>query len=377
MRKQKITNPIRITTLGLDKRSQEVLRMAFSSVAKGECILSDSASADVGLCNMDSHNANTLWSENKTRYPERPMVVISIKKPQLENCTYVKKPINITVLVDAIKGAFSSAAIQHSATYATNGTHASTQEVQLPPQQPEKSIQETPMDSPLAPVEQWNDESNTSINYYSPADYLQEELQNAVTQANEKNLSAQYSVKLNDVWLHIAVDPVHNKVVSEISDQMLKPLCTTPRYCIEARLKFLSKNRSHFDVCQSDKPYHECSIDQFIWKIALWTSAGRLSKDMSPSTSIQLKHWPNLTRLTQSENDIRIAALLSEQPAAPALISKVLGIPISQIFSFYAAAHALNLAAPVVNVAKKPAFNIQQKSKHHSLFSKILEKFSG
>ncbi len=351
--------------------------MAFSSVAKGECILSDSASADVGICNMDSHNANTLWSENKTLYPERPMVVISIKNPQLENCTYVKKPINITILVDAIKDAFSSTAIQHSATYATNGTHTNTQELHPSPQQSGKSFQETPMDSSLVPDDQWNDESNASINYYSPADYLQEELQNSVTQANKKNLSAQYSIKINDVWLHIAIDPIHNKVISEISDQMLESLCTTPRYCIEIRLKFLSKNKSHFDIYRSDKPYHECSIDQFIWKIALWTSAGRLSKDMTPSTSIQLKHWPNLTRLTQSENDIRIAALLSEQPSAPALISKVLGIPISHVFSFYAAAHALNLAAPVVNVAEKPAFNIRQKSKHHSLFSKILEKFSG
>ncbi|MBL1259773.1 MAG: hypothetical protein COB33_004475 [Thiotrichaceae bacterium] len=377
MRKQKITNPIRITTLGLDERSQEVLRMAFSSIAKGECILSDSASADVGLCNMDSHNAKILWSRNQTHYPERPMLVISIKDPQLENCTYVQKPINITILVDAIKGAFNSVAIQHSETYAANGTHTSRQKVYAPHPLSKKSTQEIAMDSPLAPEEQWNDKSNSTIHYYSPADYLQEELQNTVTQAHERNLSAQYSIKLDETWLHITVDPLHNKVVSEISDQALEPLCTTPRYCIETKSKFLSKNRSHFDVYRSDKPYHECSIDQFIWKIALWTSAGRLSNGMTPSTSIQLKHWPNLTRLSQSENDIRIAALLSEQPAAPALISKVLGIPISQVFSFYAAAHALNLAKPVENKAKKPALNIQQKSKHHSLFSKILDKFSG
>jgi len=282
--KQKTTNPIRVTTLGLDERSQEVLRMAFSSVAKGECVLSDTASADVGLCNMDSHNANTLWSKNKTHYPERPMVVISVKNPQLENCMYVAKPINITMLVDAIKDAFSSSAMQHSVAHAVNGMHASTQELHPLPQQPEKHIQETSMGSPLTPEEQWNDEGHSSINYYSPADYLQEELQNSATQASERNLSAQYSVKLNDTWLHITIDPIHNKVVSEISDQILESLCTTPRYCIETKSKFLSKNRSHFDVYRGDKPYHECTIAQFIWKVALWTSAGRLSKEMSPST---------------------------------------------------------------------------------------------
>jgi len=377
VRKQKTINPIRIVTLGLDERSQEVLRMAFSSVAKGECVLSDSASADVGLCNMDSHNANTLWDNNKKRYPERPMIVISIKDPQLENCMYVKKPINITTLVDAIKHAFSRIAIQHSTAYATNGTHSSAQELDPPPRQPEKRDQDTQIDSPLAPEDQWNNKNNSIINYYSPADYLQEELQNIFAQAHEKNLSAQYSIRLNDIWLHITVDPAHYKVVSEINDKTLEPLCTTPRYCIEAKTRLLSKNRFHFDVYRSDRPYQECSIEQFMWKIALWTSAGRLSKGMTPSTSIQLKHWPNLTRLKQSPNDLRIAALLTEQPGAPALIAKVLGIPISQIFSFYAAAHALNLAAPVVNKPKKPTFNIQQKSQHHSLFSKILEKFAG
>ena len=95
MPKQKTADPIRVTTTGLDKRSQEVLRMAFSSAGKGGCILVDEASAEVGICNMDASNARTLWQQNSTRYPERPMVVISVNDPLLENTIYVSKPINI------------------------------------------------------------------------------------------------------------------------------------------------------------------------------------------------------------------------------------------------------------------------------------------
>ncbi len=186
----------------------------------------------------------------------------------------------------------------------------------------------------------------------------------------------QLSIKVQGKWASITTDPGHNKVISELSNEELESLCTTPIYCIDTKSKLIGNN-AYFDEPNESTHLLEDSMEQFLWKIALWTSAGRLPQGMTPSHQIQLKYWPNLTRLTQSPNDIRISALLTEQPSAPALIAKVLGIPITQVFSYYAASHALGLAVPALKGPKKrSSFNIPPKSKHHSLLGRIINKFS-
>ena len=377
MPKQNTTEPIRVTTIGLDERSQEVLRIAFSSASKGTCILSDDATADVVICNMDSSNAKALWNKNSVLHPDRPVVVISVKDPCLDNSIYVSKPINITTLITSINQAHLNRG-ELTFSKVSNATATQTQQhIHSAPPQP-RTIQDKNKETeePPVPDGQWQDESDTVISYYSPTDYLQGKLQEAFVLAKSKKTAVQLSIKLKGGWSSITTDPTHNKVISEINNEELKSLCTTPICCIDTRSKLVNNN-DFFEHNKNDKLHIEDTNEQFLWKIALWTSAGRLPQGMTPSHLIQLKHWPNLTRLTQSPNDIRISALLTEQPSAPALIAKVLGIPITHVFSFYAASHALGLTTSATrNSAQKPSFNIPQKSKHHSLFGKILNKFS-
>jgi hypothetical protein len=375
--KQKTAEPIRVTTIGLDERSQEVLRIAFSSASKGTCILSDDATADVAICNMDSSDAKVLWHKNSVLHPDRPVVVISVKDPCLDNSIYVSKPINITTLITSIKQANHNRS-ELTFSKISNATAAHTQQhIQSAPPQPRMNQDKNIVtEEPPVPDGQWQDESDTVISYFSPTDYLQGQLQEAYILAKSKKTAVQLSIKLKGSWSSITLDPSQNKIISEIDNEELKSLCTTPICCIETRSKLVNNN-AFFETNKSDKPSIEDTNEQFLWKIALWTSAGRLPQGMTPSHLIQLKHWPNLTRLIQSPNDIRISALLTEQPSAPALIAKVLGIPITHVFSFYAASHALGLATSVTRKsAQKPSFNIPQKSKHHSLFGKILNKFS-
>jgi len=381
--KQKKADPIRVTTTGLDKRSQEVLRMAFSSAGKGACILVDEASAEVGICNMDASNARTLWQQNSTRYPERQMVVISVNDPLLENTIYVSKPINIVLLLNAIKQAHAVGCINQAEAIATGTTKPASTQQSRPSDNSKPSHRRA--GSPPSSTEEFkipdiklSEIKEEVVSYYSPGEFLQGKLHDAFNFAHEKEVATQFSIKIDGEWKNITADPVHKKVFSEIEDDELKKLCTTPIFCIETKSSFLSKKETQYELYRNDKPHSESSIDQFLWKIALWTSSGRMQKGINPSSPIQLKHWPNLTRLQQSPNDIRIAALLSEQPSAPALVAKVLGIPLGEVFSFYAASHTLGLVKSVTKSrARPPSFNLPQKSRHHSLFGKILQKISG
>lgn len=352
--------------------------MAFLSAAKGACILSDDESAEVGICNMDSSHAKALWNNNSALHPTRPMVVISINDPLLDNSIYVAKPINITTLIESIKLAHVSAT-QQALSKASNAPTTQTQQFHTSSgtaHTTSKQNNKKPTEEPQAPDSQWKDDSDTIIGYYSPGDFLQGKLEEILSLAHHKKTAMRLSIKIKGKWASITADPGHNKVISELSNEELESLCTTPIYCIDIKSKFISNN-AYFSEPGESNHLFEDSTEQFLWKIALWTSAGRLPQGMTPSHQIKLKHWPNLTRLTQSPNDIRISALLTDQPSAPALIAKVLGIPITQVFSYYAASHALGLAVPAQKApGKRSSFNIPPKSKHHSLLGRIINKFS-
>jgi len=332
---------------------------------------------------MDASNARTLWQQNSTRYPDRPMVVISVKDPLLENSIYVPKPINIVLLLNAIKQAHAVGCINQAKAIATGTTKsASTQQGR---QSGNRKPSHRRAGSSSIGTEEFkitdiklNEIKEEVVSYYSPGEFLQGKLHDAFNFAHAKEVATQFSIKVAGEWKNITVDPVHKKVFSEIDDDELKKLCTTPIFCIETKSSFLNKKETQYELYRNDKPHSESSTDQFLWKVALWTSSGRMQKGLNPSSPIQLKYWPNLTRLKQSPNDIRIAALLSEQPSAPALVAKVLGIPLGEVFSFYAASHTLGLVKSVAkNRVRAPSFNLPQKNRHHSLFGKILQKISG
>ncbi len=355
--------------------------MAFLSAAKGACILSDDKSAEVGICNMDSSHAKVLWKKNSMLHPTRPMVVISVNDPLLDNSIYVAKPINVTTLIESIKLAYVSATQQvlsktsNAPTTQTQQFHTNSETTHATSNKNNKNNKKPAKELPV-PDSQWKDDSNTVIGYYSPGDFLQGKLEEVFSLARHKKSAMQLSIKIEGKWASITADPGQNKVTSELSNEELESLCTTPIYCIDTKSKFISNN-TYFGGAGENTNLFEDSTEQFLWKIALWTSAGRLPQGMTPSHQIKLKHWPNLTRLTQSPNDIRISALLTEQPSAPALIAKVLGIPITQVFSYYAASHALGLTISTQKTPRKrPSFNIPPKSKHHSLLGRIINKFS-
>ena len=117
------------------------------------------------------------------------------------------------------------------------------------------------------------------------------------------------------------------------------------------------------------------SVEVFLWKVARLTSNGRLPVGMESSASVYLSHWPNFTRLPSTENAMRIAALLTEQPRPLPLVAKVLNIPKRDVFSFYCACHAIGLAG----VSQRSIDNIIQTEvpsppRQHGLFGRLLNR---
>lgn len=95
----------------------------------------------------------------------------------------------------------------------------------------------------------------------------------------------------------------------------------------------------------------QLGLEAFLWKLALYTYRGHLPEGMEVDKPVYLKYWPNLTRLEHTPNAMRIASLLSRQPVALAFIVRILNIPQSHVFNFFAAANAAGYSGLAVREA--------------------------
>jgi hypothetical protein len=84
-------------------------------------------------------------------------------------------------------------------------------------------------------------------------------------------------------------------------------------------------------------------MDAFIWKLALWTSAGRIPIGMDPNRPVLLKAWPNFTRFVVFPHAMRIAALFAQRPISPIAAARILNVYQQFVFAFISAAYALGL----------------------------------
>lgn len=376
MAKKDAITPIKVSTVGLDERSLEVLRIAFFGSAKGACTLTGAADADVTICNMDSSNAEALWQRFREKYTQRPTIVIALRNPKLEDTLFVAKPINIEQLIKSVKQAH-----RHGTATPRNAPSGQTGSTNNTPQ----PVTSTPMKSSAnhaLKIEaheeavtdiKWRELNEDPISYYVPEELLQGAINELSELAQSRQTAAQLSIMIGEQWQKITFDPINNRVLSEIDDDKLEKLCSMPRFCIATRTTRLSKKETELEMYRSEEATHSATIEQFLWKIALWSSAGRLPQGTRPTNPIELSYCPNLTRLQPTPNSIRIAVLLSQQPGTPALIAKVLNIPIAHVFSFFAASQALGLATSFASKPKtEKRFNPPTPNRHHSLFGKIL-----
>jgi len=133
-------------------------------------------------------------------------------------------------------------------------------------------------------------------------------------------------------------------------------------------------DRAAADVSYHDRTY---SIPQeiFMWSLGALTSRGRLPAGTKPDERVYLRRWPNMTRLSHSDNDLRIVAYWVQQATSLEEIVDALGVPEAEVFNVYTAAVAAGLAGKarreVDEVWAAPEVS---EHKERGLFSSILKR---
>lgn len=180
----------------------------------------------------------------------------------------------------------------------------------------------------------------TSPSYFSPSDHF-------------LGIAGQIAASQSDALISLAAGgevimlPERGAYVADVPD--MAAFCRAPA--------------ENFKVSHPKKPDHERleargttgHIPELLWEAAFYASQGRLIASHSSEEEVHVydvvrfRHWPNLTRMSQTPNTMRICALLTRQPSSIMLVSRKLGIEPGEVYQVYSAACSYGVVKVVSN----------------------------
>ncbi|MEW8508042.1 MAG: hypothetical protein AB2598_15195 [Candidatus Thiodiazotropha sp.] len=374
-------SPTRLAAIGMDQRQRNALRILFSSHCNKRYILTEEASSEICILDLDSFGGEQKRQEFRARHPEWPLILVSIRDQQTSdrNTLFVKKPIPVEGLISAIetlRGNLSGSKRPpgHPAVETPQAATAKP----LPRQDPTgKKGATTRRAASLmsASVEQAFVGTSPDIDpadpghveriYYDPAHYLQGFSQQALNQA----VLCNQAINIEGPWPALTLDIINNKMWVAASERQLRPFCTLPDATLEVELTPLAAG---WNPAANAKCY---PLQAFIWQLALWASRGRLPDGTDIHQPIYIRRWPNFTRLVITPHAMAIAALWAQQPRSLLDTANALEIPQRHVFAFYSAAHAIQLVGEtrraVDTLIQPPAI---ERSTNRGVFGRLLDR---
>ena len=384
--------------------------MYLKGPCKNQAVIVEDSSAQACVLNMDSIGAKEALDNEQSSYPDRPLILLSIAVQEAFNAIYVRKPIQQDQMLAALKDtrlALINPPVRPAVVEkqpADSGVKRTEQD-----HSPESGVAKSENDSAhlvasagatRADVHSTGHKAALLLDersyasfigtvhdidptdpvqrrkaFYNPKEYLQAYAQSAIKLALSKNRI----LRLNTCWKPIIILPHSREVWIDADDKQLRAFCVVP-----------IKKITNVDVAGSGgkgisitvvknndatglDPEKFQRMDAFIWKLALWSSAGRVPQGIDFDTPIYIRHWPNMTRLIVPPHALRITALLIDQPRSLINIAEVLQVKQQYVFAFFSAARALGLSGQAVrqaDITYAPAPRVKKESS--GLLQKIL-----
>ncbi|HYE37696.1 hypothetical protein [Methylocaldum sp.] len=350
--------PLRLAVLGMDERTAKLFKMFLQGPCRRQAVIvEDGEEAEACMIDMDARRATELFDRERQTHPERVLVLLSLNDcASSPEAVFVKKPVQAQGMLHAIGRARQI--LEGRKSRKTEKADAETQPASLRTVAvPEKSdgsvskvaalLDEQSFMSYLGVRDDIDpaDPKQAAAAHYNPKDFLQGRFQSACALA----LSRQQALRVETPWKPLVVFPQTRRIWINADEAQLRAACAIPM-----------TNLAHMDIGGSRAatdlkamaidaaeeqldPDRLIPLDAFLWKMAIWTSKGKLPADVSLEHEVTLKYWPNLTRFLLIPHTMRIAALLHHSPHTACEAARILGIRQQYVFAFISATHALGL----------------------------------
>jgi len=331
-----------INLIGIDQRNRNAMVMVFTKEQPGLYVITTAEEADLSIVDLDKYGAEDEWTALQQIKPEQQAIFLSVNENfRDQSHLFLKKPFSINDLISALNttrdklsaGDFSNFKNQ-SFWSRLFSSHFKTSEKKLP-----QNTRNRSSESVMNEYHSGNNQNEAT--FLSENGYLINEVKQAVVQANSEGRGIKLQINNQG---SIFIDPTEHWVNTDLVPEALKDLCQRSLDDTDiVKRVFTDREFSiYLEEWRSTK-LKPVDIDSFLWDLALWTYKGSLPKNTDLHKKNILTYWPDLPRLTQIPNAMRIAALWVSCPMALVETIDVLKIPQENVFDFYTAAYTLGL----------------------------------
>ena len=337
-----------LSIAGMDERSKNTLGFFFEKFCNNRCQITNEQNAMATIVNMDSVDAKAELERLKASYPKRTMILTSVRQLEIDtNDYFLRKPMiaeQLLEIVDQIMGVRPKnvVAVKHEQIVKKKAskTHSSKKE---------QSNRELVAFSGNAEDINLRNVNYTESCFFELADYFAGYLRQAILKSREEKAA----IRITGLWQPVFVFADSNQIYMELSERQVKPLCVVTLESSGIDKKVIQmdvlKKEQALVLCKQHKYYQV--LDRFTWRVALWTSHGRIPNTLPCDSPLYLSGWPNLTRLDPIPHALKLCACWIQHPRTIINLSEVLTIPQKYLFPIITACYVLGIA----DLAKRQA----------------------
>ena len=384
--------PLRLGVLGMEERTINLFRMFLRGPCQNAAEIVAGNEVEAYLVDLDSPQGKSLFAKQRETNPDLPCILLSLKPQTVdENTLFVQKPAQTHGMLAAIKQ--TRARVSARQTYRASDqptsspvsmkvvatakkTDASTHKVAM-------LLDEKGFKTYLGHRDDIDpgDPAQLVTVFYDPREFFLGFVQSAYKLA----LSTEHALRIETPWKAITILPQQQKIWIDADEAQLRAACAIPFRKIANPDIGAGKSTATVKELDEDQveriSNHEntISLEAFLWKVALWSSKGRVPRGVDLNHQALLKRWPNFTRLLVMPHAMRIAALLHRQPCNLFEAARILGIRQQYVFAFFSAAYAQGLIEMMPPVFNPPSTvdappSSPEKAERTSLLKKILHR---
>lgn len=330
------SDSILVRSLGMDNRKEAVFRMAFKMHTRRQYHLLESSDARIPhltIVDIDGPQGIEIARKLHQEEPGQRILVTSVAPPENGLFPLLLKPVRMETLFPALESLLLDTPKAPEKTPADTNVKPIRPDVTVPPMSvpiPETVPAPTPPVVHVIPAKPVPVLRPEEVQYFNSSEGLLGLLQIAQRDQASTIIADQNQQRI------VRIDAMTDQATILVDDEQLQHICRT------SSVKLLMRAPRDDDFGNSNVARH-MSLQSLLWQAGAWTANGRLNQKLQINAPVQLKQWPNLTRLPMLPDALRLAAFLARSPASPALTIKMLRVEVLDLFNFLAAADALEL----------------------------------
>lgn len=382
----KMTNKtIKISTIGLDERWLNTLVFFFKKYCADRCKMVLEKEADVFIINMDHHKADADYERLEKEHSDSPFILMALNSVEQNKHYFLRKPMVASALMNIIDDIEKKSAIQQPiSTQVLKAGVVVEAELNVEPDLPLPDKTFSGYAAELLREKDKVDFSNSAakINFPERRDInnakfnLDDYFLGAIFEAYKLAKESQSVVKLSGLWRPICFFPETGEVYIDLSDSQLRSVCVTSiqsqSNSVAPREIKIEKTRREWELSSCHKVTRFRSSENFIWKVALYTSRGRLPDFVDIKQVVSFCSWPNLTRLALSPDSLKLIAYWAALPRSIQDAVDSLGVDSRHVYSLYTALYVLGHI--VVDNTTTEKLYVKKEQKLSSKTKEILAK---